>query len=274
MTVVGVHLPNRHLELADGKLYCTMRAEGALVMPYHKPTDLIAMGVQPANSIVRLEDVVRDGRLPSWWELAGEWEATIRKFVPNGFRRFQLDNEPELAFAHARAGGDKPWQVWRWLVNNALNAMLPRLVNLPPVEFGYTPHSHPETHLEWWHEGRSIRDRCAWVANHSYWQREEHMSWAIFGSGFEWIRRQMDADREPAKPIYITECGNSSIQNNPPPSLVSVEAEQVNDYPKYIRHVAQFDYVRGLYFFILGGTEDWRGFNLTEPIARSIGSRA
>ena len=63
------------------------------------------------------------------------------------------------------------------------------------------------------------------AAAHCYWQRAEHMAHSGLGAEYEYVHQKTRL------PIRVTECGNSSIHNSPPPPMPEIVAEQAHDYP-------------------------------------------
>ncbi|HYP40261.1 MAG TPA: hypothetical protein VEX13_07850 [Chloroflexia bacterium] len=42
------------------------------------------------------------------------------------------------------------------------------------------------------------------------------------------------------------------------------------EYPQWLRQVRQYDFVEAAYVYILGGTEQWAGFRVTEDVVRAL----
>ena len=114
---------------------------------------------------------------------------------------------------------------------------------------------------EWAHGERSwaLANRANirlsdWVGVHCYWQRPEEMFSDFLGENWLWYR-----NRWPNRRIFVTECGNSSCHN---PELPQMDPErQAREYAQWCEH-ARAGGVEGVAFYLLDGTDDWRGFRL------------
>ncbi len=276
--IVGAHARNEaRITDEDVRLSKVADFEGALIMYYTGPESAARFGLDPAKCIVRLPDSVYKSwpsgseYIPHWSQYAQDCLEIIASYYEHGYRLFQVDNEPNLTWASHDLGA---WN-WAWFMEKALfdgaEGLRRRLrdEDLKDVRLGFTPLAHPNESVEWLlaaHHNNLI-NRCDWVAAHCYWQRYTDMFSEQFGTSFAWLHR-----RTFKLPIYITECGNSMIHQNPVPSLTTVRARQAKEYPEYLRWCTRYPYVMGTYFFILGHNGDWKGFDLTESVCRGIGT--
>ena len=110
---------------------------------------------------------------------------------------------------------------------------------------------------EWAHRERSwaIANKpnmkaSDWIGVHCYWQTAEQIEHPDLGLNWKWYR-----ERFPHKRLIVTEAGNSGCDG--PMGAPSAEAQAA----QYVSWCKQAD-VYGVAFFILGGTEHWKGFQI------------
>jgi hypothetical protein len=268
--IKGAHLPNYpRIGTPDEDLYHRGRFDGAVAMWYHDPAVLILMGVDPDKSVVRLPDWEyvnpSSGRkeLYGWREYVDRNVEAMERFYPYGFRRFQLDNEPDLYFPHHGLG---PWD-WATVMSVATADIALR--KPPGSRLGFTPFSHPtlESKREWWRaaEDKRLLECCSWAASHCYWQASGDMYSEWAGASHLWVYNRTRL------PIFITEAGNSLRDKTPRPPQEEIERRQALDYPTYIEYL-QFSapHVEAVYFFILN-SQGWDGFHLTPFLCDVLG---
>jgi hypothetical protein len=101
-----------------------------------------------------------------------------------------------------------------------------------------------------------------WIGVHAYWQRAEEVDDRRLGGNWRLYRR-----RWPNRRVFVTEAGNSSCHN---PELPQVGPErQRAEYLAWCRAAAAGG-VAGVAFYMLGGSEDWRGFRLYPETVRAL----
>ncbi|HYO50499.1 MAG TPA: hypothetical protein VEW94_11675 [Chloroflexia bacterium] len=72
-------------------------------------------------------------------------------------------------------------------------------------------------------------------------------------------------------PVVITEWGISLCDKKPMPHPIEeVHAAMCQEYPQWLRQVRQYEFVEAAYVYILGGTEQWAGFRVTEDVVRAL----
>lgn len=290
MLVVSAHLRNQeHLKPEDYTRFETGKFEGAVCMWYQDPLEVIALGVDRANCIVRLPDSVFeyghvegerwvvDGKfIPSYWDLASEYMKWIQKWAAHGFYRFQLDNEPNETWQEHGMGPDD-WSYLMYFMLRDPEFGLLRLIEEAGlwgrVQLGSTPFSVRDKD-RWIAASRRWVDACMFLTDHCYWQACGDMEAEWAGGSYHKVYRELALKTDtPWKRVHITESGNSSAQ---PPSSLSLDAcerRQRAEYPLYIEGTSQYDYVGILAFYILGHNGKWDGFDLTPPVCEAIGAR-
>lgn len=251
------------------------RFNGALLFDYQDPALAETLGINPLNCIVRLPDSVYtkpDGSkyIPAYYQYALDCAVIIKRFYEKGYRRFQLSNEDNLTWP---AIGQSP-AICAWFYSWAIQRMGYHfaLWNLTGVLLGAPPLSMPTESVEWFDAMAPVREKCQWVAAHCYWQGSR-IDWEDFGASYRWIQDRMQEKEEYWKPVYVTECGTSDSTRNNPPDQGALEATMCSDYPRYISQCAA-DGVSGIYFFILGSNEDWKGFEMSSTVCEAIGARS
>lgn len=139
---------------------------------------------------------------------------------------------------------------------------------------------------EWAHGERSFALRCSqailgsgWLGVHCYWQGapgpgqgdlQQQIDHPALGLNYAWYYQQARVLQHPHLPIYVTEAGNSNC-DNPAYPLLSPD-EQANEYVHWC--LAAKGMVDAVTFFILGGSEDWRGFEIHPETIRALGELA
>jgi len=276
--IVGAHLRNQpQLWPEDFTRFKRGKFNGAVALWEHNPDEVLKLGISPESCVVRLPDSEYTDwskgyprkYIVGWSDYVADCLRTITRFYAKGFRVFQLDNEPNLVWKHH---GRTEWD-WATFMAD----VLPPIHAAKPKDalLGLTPMSMPSQSPQWINvlydkkaNGLPLERYFDVAISHCYWQAAGDMNADWAGKEHEWLWRKT------GMPIYIAEAGNSSIQQTNPPSLEEIRRRQETQYPKYIEALKAFTYVRGVYFFILGGTEiDWKGFLLTDKICDAIGSR-
>jgi hypothetical protein len=292
LLIVAAHLRDQDkLQPDDYTRFQVGKFDGAVVMWYQDPLEVLALGVDPRDCVVRLNDSIfteghTDERgkwvidrhfVPSFWALAEVWEATIARWAAYGFVWFQIDNEPnESWIEHGNAPGQ-----WAWLIDSALRGgtkddgtrepgLVHRLTKRAlwgTVFLGMTPFSVTDKDL-WLRAALRFAEFVQFVCDHCYWQKSDDMKADWAGLSFVKVYKHFGYKR-----IKVTECGNSC--GRPPSSrpLPEVRARQVADYPAYVEEVRKYDYVDLLAFYLLGEGGTWPDFDLTEEICERLGAR-
>lgn len=276
-TVVGAHLRNEaRLRPGDIELYKTAKFRGALCMWYQDPAELVAAGIDPAHSIVRLPD--SDPYITDCRALADIYTYHIKRWIAWGFRRYQIDNEPDLAWGgKAIPDGATAWDYWAWLLRTALeepswgvhSQLRAAGIGSGDIELGLTPLSCGCAHAGW----NAVLDRlahlCRWTAAHCYWQGQPGEAWYENDDfGRYW---QRFARRFPWLTVYITECGYSASDARAG-DRAYIDACMVAHYPRYIRQCIA-EGAAGLYFYVLGSNGHWTRFELSAPVCEAVGNR-
>jgi hypothetical protein len=259
----GGHLPNQGVP-SNSPAYpflATMRANGALLMPYHSNGTMhdvrAAIGAD-AYFVARLPEsefenpTNKQHYVPSWQDYANACLDTINRLHIYGVNDFVIDNEPQ----QLRVWG--PERAWEWA-----NFMHDVLQNLKPalhkdIRIGLTPFT--DQNLQTWLRAvdhNNLASFCDFMAVHSYWQAPGDRTSPQFGGNCQVFHRW-----HPELPIMITEWGSSVCQTRPPPSPEEVQLHMRVEYPDWLNWIHKnFSYVEGTYLFILpGATDEWAGF--------------
>jgi hypothetical protein len=214
--------------------------------------------------------------VPSVENYAALCVSVIESFYAYGFRKFQIDNEPDLSWADA--GYTPPsWQtipeVWAWFIGEAFfNWQTGVRYSVPPdVQLGFTPMKCPSKESEDWYEAaqewrqagtnKSLMNCCDFITAHAYWQANEHYSWEEFGRNYKRVQRYTGTHQ----PIYVTEAACSS-------DAIDIEDRRTRFYPIYLGQ-ARRDGVAGVYFYILGSNPEWAKFRLSNRVCDALGRR-
>ena len=120
---------------------------------------------------------------------------------------------------------------------------------------------------EWGHRERSwaIANKqnikaSDWIGVHCYWQTAEQVEHPDLGYNWRWYRRTF-----PKQKLIVTEAGNSGCDG---PMGAPSPQEQADQYARWCELAA--GEVHGVAFFILGGTEHWRGFQVHPETIRRL----
>lgn len=261
-------MPNGPITLDDLCLYKSGGFKTALLMWYHTPDDVARVREAGAEHIVvRLWDsefAGADGRkyLPSFTDYAHRAVSTIRAFYSLGVRDFQMDNEPNITWPEH---GQNEWS-YQWWANLAL-PVIRSLTTGMQYRLGFAPMSLATEHgpNRWYSACRALMGRFDFIAAHAYWQAERHITSAQFG-GFPFTVHQYAPD----KPILVTEWASSISQTNPAPDRERREQIMVEQYPVWLAWARTQPYIEAAHCFLIGGTQDWYGFKLTERIVEAM----
>jgi len=165
-----------------------------------------------------------------------------------------LDNEPNVY--HTRSGLWYAEEFCRWY-----RAVLACFRYLDPASYWKLlfpglcplPSHNPELWLEINKENVLESDGVAW---HTYWQTKAQFEALEYGRNYEFLPGWVQE-----KGIYIVEYGASSL-------FLGGE-DKIWMYPEFVRRLP--DYIKCACLFILGGTDHWRDWWITERIARALG---
>lgn len=80
----------------------------------------------------------------------------------------------------------------------------------------------------------------------------------------------MDVHELTALPVSVTEWGCSLTDKIPRPTDEVIQAEMLRQYPEWLLWAGSFSYVESAFVFILGGTEQWRGFWPSDRVLRRL----
>ena len=107
----------------------------------------------------------------------------------------------------------------------------------------------------WARECKQIIEMSDWVGVHSYWQDgPDQMFDDRLGWNWSWYQK-----RFPGKRLIVTEAGNSNCHSPNVYQVLSPE-QQADQYLEWCKHAE--DGPHGVCFFMLGGTQDWAGFQV------------
>lgn len=259
----GLHAPNAPFTQDD---FCGVRVAGVgavKLMWYHTEADvkrLRAAGV--TYLLMRLPDSVDDtGRWKGDTEYADECVTLIRKFHPLGIHDYQLDNEPNLTWGPHSAG------VWAWFMDRVVRLIrnkIPNFIRLGLAPLSWKPSTWKNVEDVWVPEQRKLVGGYQFLCVHSYWQSAAHYNLPPFGGNATHFHHLFGG----ALPIVITEWANSIHETGIPSE--AVEAIRAVQYPQWLGWIATKPYVESAFLYIMGGTEDWRGFWPTDKVLRAM----
>jgi hypothetical protein len=106
--------------------------------------------------------------------------------------------------------------------------------------------------------------RSDWLGVHCYWQTPDQIEHPQLGANWRFYRREF-----PHKQLIVTEAANSGCHGAMGPPLPEQQATQ---YSKWCRLAT--NEVWGVAFYILGGTQDWQGFQIHPETIRVLNSIA
>lgn len=272
MSHTGTVLRNEHnVTEEDLRRYHLAHFQAACLFWYTDPSSLLTGGIDPASCVVRLPDSVENGRIKGWEEYEEECFSWIEYWYRRGYKVFQLDNEPDLTWPSFHKEDYTTYGAGDWaaFMDDVLTHLLLSLctASMGDVVLLMTPFSHPSLKTEWYEmaELHHLPSRCQGAAAHCYWQASGDMQAGWAGKEYEWVHQRTGLD------VYITEAGNSSCQETNPPTPEQIENLMCIQYPQYVQQVEGADYVKGLFFYILG-SKGWAGFELTEKVCQAIGA--
>lgn len=286
----GAHMANGPIAPEDLRLFTIGDFRAGKVMHYHHAADVLNVKTA-GGEVVHVTARLPDFPLPNTSDLPGVYARmcmeSIRRMYPVGVRDWQVDNEPQYTWGNLRAG---PWRYQYYMrlaveeLRHSIAAAGFEGVRLLSPPLSWSPalwrkdlgSGNPtDWTLDEWLQAFTYRPYAGapnmWqcfdgVSANCYWQNERQMKDGSFGAHF--IRLHEMAGGQ--LPIVITEAGNSLRDKKPRPTDAEIEAAQVRDYPAYVDYVSMYPFVESVHFFILGGTDDWAGFHLTEPICEAL----
>lgn len=253
--LVGVHAPNRRFSERDFRLVQKARVQSVKMMSYHSLEEYQRLrSLSPAAQfVVRLETPWHV--LPDSTSFAVRLAPRLRALVDAGFEPWvEVGNEPNLELS---AYAEMAFAGWYGEVVTRLRSLLAGL----PIRIGFPGLAPDQREWEWLEANRHNIEASDWLGAHAYWRSERDMVNPAGALRFTEYRR-----RFPNLRLVLTEAGS---QGERVPS--SVRAQQ---YRRFARVVNRFAYVDSLHFFILSGTDDWRGFFLDDTIAAALAELA
>lgn len=249
----GVHAPNRDWQEADYARVARSGLGTVKLMSYHAPATFARL--QRDNPgltlVVRLDTPWNE--LPAPERFVAAHAPYLRALVSAGYDLWvEIGNEPNLEL-HPQA--EVAFAAWYLEV-------LPRLRReAPGPRYGF-PGLAQQHRLDAWLE---TNDRAIaasdWLGVHAYWKTPREMLDPRAGLVAVSLHR-----RFPALPLMITEAGHEGSLLPP--------AERSAQYGRFVRTIARLSYVRGVQFFILSGTPQWRSSFLDDASLSAIGAGA
>ena len=261
----GAHLPNGTITPEDLALFVRGRFRAAKLMWYHTQDDVWDLAQKGCEHfLVRLPDSTDGQRLKGIGEHARECRAVVERFYEAGVVHFQLDNEPNLL----AWGPDRQWE-YQWflsMVVSELQTVLPSDVKLGLPPLAWTALSD-EQKASWLKALTNVARRMSFICVNSYYQSKtgNSMLWTQFGGSAQTFHEWM-----PTKPIMVTEWANSLTQLAEPPPQEEIARYMVAQYPRWLEWAASQPYIHSTYVYLIGGTEDWRGFRIDGAIADAM----
>lgn len=267
----GAHLPNQAITQNDLCRFRLGAFDAGKLMHFHSSLEVATLRVVRPDVylMVRLPDTGQYSASVS--ECVGAWGNVIRHGLQVGIHDYQADNEPQLQDAWR----GKPW-LWRWFYEQVLlgvRATVPGQYRLGLAPLTYSP-SLWDTLPEWrkmlvWRDPanpshRSLSQLCEFACANAYWQSDRQMRDKGFGGTF------MDVHELTGLPVSVTEWGCSLTDKIPRPTDEVIQAEMLRQYPEWLLWAGSFSYVESAFMFILGGTEQWRGFWPSDRVLRRL----
>lgn len=273
---VGAHAPNAPFTQDDlcafrlgGFDACKLLATGATEHTLGDVQRLRERGCR--YFMVRLPDSVDGaGRWRGDHEYADMCIQAIQRFYPAGVRDYQLDNEPNLTWPVEHA------KTWHWLLGRVIELVrkspqVPKDVRLGLAPLSWKPATWQSVEEVWIPEQRKLVERHQFLCVHSYWQKPEHYNLPPFGGNVTHWHDHFFKDY-PDWPISITEWARSPKGDPKEPPDQDTEWQRRDLYPAWLRWIERKPYVHSTFLYILGGTNDWRGFWPSDHVLRKIGA--
>lgn len=287
----GFHAPNSAFTEDDYRVINLMGAQSAKLLQtsgtQHTAADTARLRTEGVNHFcVRLPDSVRpDGKIGPDWEYAGDLIRLVIMWHSLGVRWFQIDNEPNWTWVSQELG---PFQ-YQWYMKRVMRIVrsnVPGDVVLiaPPLSFAPALWTHgeqnPTKHTldEWlaaymWTDGGREPSLFAWfhlASAHPYWQSDRQLHDPSFGRCYDVIH-QKSGGMEVVCPEYgFSGHLLTNVEGEPLYTPEQVDDIRARHYAMFLENARAEGYVPAAYTFLVGGTSDWTGFQLTERVARAM----
>lgn len=175
----------------------------------------------------------------------------------------EVHNEPNHV-ARVEGWGPEPemadkFRLWYMAVLWNLRAELRQRIGwMPTFCFPGLANGFVHRDVEWYDRCGEAVHASEYVGVHVYWQGDHHLDleWGLRYERYWLFRNRM----------LITEYGDSSFQNLVFDASPAARARRIGEWLGRVRGSG----VRGAFYFILGGTGDWRGFWLDEATADAM----
>jgi len=204
------------------------------------------------------------GRLEAWEFVSRAARELPPVLLALGDREvlIEIHNEPNHAegiegWGHTQEQA-ADFAMWYAVVYEALSAAGFQGLGWPGLALGNWVHGE----RVWSKVCRDVIRASSWVGCHVYWQRGEEMHNAALGMNWLHYRQKFPDQR-----LIVTEVGNSSCHNPELPQMTpEIQAAQYVDWCR----TAHAGGVDAATFYMLGGSEDWRGFRLFPETVRAL----
>lgn len=283
----GAHAPNASFTQADYDILRTGKFRSVKLMHYHTAIEVggcRAMGV--TDFTMRLPDSRRaDGNYYNAEDYVALCIPIMRRNYVLGIKWYQVSNEDQFLWVTREFG---PWQAQWWYrrVVPMLRAGMPPDVKLisPAMSFAPSLWSHgPQNPTQntlddwlaaymWTSAGTIPSFFSLWdsVGVDSYWQNERQMRDPSFGRNYEVVHQKSGGMR-----VDVCEWASSAhelVNADGTPKLTpqEVEAIRIAQYPDWLSDADSEGYVRAAHCYLVGGTQDWQGFRVTQAVAHSM----
>ncbi len=236
---VGIHGPNRPWEAHDFALVAHGEFAAVKMMGSHPPEAYARLREQhPATRfLVRLETPWNELPAPARFVAANA--PRLRELVAAGYEPWvELGNEPNLEL-HPEA--EAAFAAWYEATLHGLRAAVPE------AKYGFPGLARDLREGAWLEAAAAVIEKSDWLGAHAYWGNEREMRDPHRALRFTRLHA-----RFPRLPLVVTEAGNHA------PGLS--KRDRAVQYAHFIRVLDRLPYVRGVYFFIVGGTPDWQQY--------------
>lgn len=169
----------------------------------------------------------------------------------------QVHNEPNHVAGVEGFGADRAWQFYRWYM--ATLYMLRYYLIGTGVRYTFPGlalnHPREDEWVQMLSQTRAAQD-SDFLGVHCYWQGDNHLAdmWGLHYKAYQHLQ----------VPMMVLEYGDSSFEN---PPLFNPQERPRRVY-EWLKRASPN--LAGAFYFILGGTPDWKGFFLDEATADAM----
>jgi hypothetical protein len=127
---------------------------------------------------------------------------------------------------------------------------------VPEAKYGFPGLAGDLRELPWLEANAAAVEASDWLGAHAYWSDEREMLDPQRALAFVQYHR-----RFPRLPVVVTEAGNRGDLST---------TDRARQYARFVRVLARLPYVRGVHFFILSGSGEWRRFFFDQTMVFAV----